>query len=46
MNTPLLISIHFFLILLGLCNTQIKIPFESKLCLANQNDDFLSNYYG
>ena len=48
MNIQLLINIHIFLILLTilpLYNTELVIPFESKLCKANQKNIFLSDYY-
>ena len=48
MNIQLLINIHLFIILLTILpfyNTELVIPFESKLCKANQKNIFLSDYY-
>ena len=44
MNISLLIWFCFSISLIY-CESIITIPFESKLCKSNENEDFLSNYY-
>ena len=45
MNIPLLICIHIFLYSFIFINTELVIPFESKLCIGNEKEDILSKYY-
>lgn len=46
MNILLVICIYLFFTFFNYCIAEIKIPFESKLCINNENsEDLLSNYY-
>ena len=46
MNIPILICINLFISFVNYSKCVLKIPFESKLCKGNENNDFLSKYYG